>query len=153
MPSGITRRYAPDDVTMTVGTQTVTGVQEGTFFEAERDNDTGEISTGSDGEATLVISPVQKGKIKVTLQQASPLNDYFNTLFQALQQKNLSVAVVPIYISDKNGTSVVQCKQAVPNKPVKVSFADKPEGREWTFITGYLDIEAGGEFNVSTGAL
>lgn len=148
MPSGITRKYAPDDVVLTVGTQAVTGVQEGTFIEAERDNDTAEISTGSDGEATLVISPVQKGKVKVTLQQASPLNDYFNTLFQALQQKNLSVAVVPLYLTDKNGTTVVQAKQAVVNKPVKVSFADKPEGREWTFISGYLDIEAGGESSI-----
>jgi len=148
MPSGITRKYAPDDVILTVGTQAVSGVQEGTFIEAERDNDTAEISTGSDGEATLVISPVQKGKLKVTLQQASPLNDYFNTLFQALQQKNMAVAVVPVYLTDKNGSTVVSANQAVVNKPVKVSFADKPEGREWTFISGYLDIEAGGESSI-----
>ena len=153
MPSGITRKYAPDDVTVTIGTQTGSGFLEGTFVECERDNDTGEISTGSDGEATLVISPVQKGKIKLTFQQASPLNDYLNTLFQALQQKNLSVAVVPFRLSDKNGTTVVQASQVVVNKPVKVGFGDKPEGREWTLITGYLDIEAGVEFNVSTGAL
>ncbi|CAM6004896.1 unnamed protein product [Sphagnum balticum] len=146
-------QYAPDDVTVTVGTQIVSGFQEGTFVEAERDQDTSEISTGSDGEATLVISPVQKGKIKITLQQASPQNDYFNTLFQALQQKTLTTAVIPVRVADKNGTTVVQCQQAVVNKPVKVSFADKPEGREWTFITGYLDIEAGGENNIATGAL
>jgi hypothetical protein len=148
MPSGITRKYAPDDVITTVGTQKVSGLQEGTFFEAERDNDTGEMSSGSDGEVTLVISPVQKGKVKITLQQASPLNDYFNTLFQALQQKNMAVAVVPLYMTDKNGTSVVQSKQGVFNKPVKITFADKTEGREWTYISGYLDIEAGGESSV-----
>ena len=148
MPSGITRKYAPDDVTFTVGSQIVSGVMEGTFIEAERDNDTAEISTGSDGEATLVISPVQKGKVKCVLQQASPLNDYFNNLFQALQQKNLGVAVVPIRLADKNGTTIVQAKQAVIQKPVKISFADKPEGREWTFISGYLDIEAGGESSI-----
>jgi hypothetical protein len=148
MPSGITRKYAPDDVIVTIGTQAGSGFMEGTFVEAERDNDTAEISTGSDGEATLVISPVQKGKIKMTFQQASPMNDYLNTLFQALQQKNLSVAVVPVRVVDKNGTTVVQCEQGVVNKPVKISFADKPEGREWTIITGYLDIEAGGENSI-----
>jgi hypothetical protein len=148
MPSGILRKYAPDDIVAVVGTQPVSGFQEGTFLEAERDNDTGEISTGSDGEATLVISPVQKGKVKFTLQQASPLNDYFNTLFQALQQKNLAVAVVPLYVTDKNGTTTVNSKQGVFNKPTKVTFADKTEGREWTYISGYLDIEAGGEASV-----
>lgn len=145
MSSGLLRKYAPDDVAIVVGTQAVTGVKEGTFVEADRDVDTGTIEVGSDGEATLVISPNQAGKVKITLQQASPLNDYFNTLLQALQQKNMAVAVVPVNITDKNGTTVVGAKQAVVNKPVKVTFADKTEGREWTFISGYLTINAGGE--------
>lgn len=145
MPSGLLRRYAPDDVAIVVGVQAVTGLHEGSFVEADRDVETGSISVGSDGEATLVINPNQAGKVKITLQQASPLNDYFNTLFQALQGKNMAVAVVAITISDKNGTTVISCKQAVTQKPTKVTFADKTEGREWTFVTGYLDMEPGGE--------
>jgi hypothetical protein len=148
MSSGVLRKYAPDDIAMTVGTQTVTGVKEGTFVECERTAETGSLDIGSDGEATLIISPNESGTIKFTLQQSSPLNDYFNMLFQALQQKNTSIAVVPISIEDKNGTTVVSSKQSVPQKPAKVTFADKAEGREWTFICPYLDMELGGESSV-----
>jgi hypothetical protein len=86
--------------------------------------------------------------VKFTLQQSSPLNDFFNTLFQALQQKNLSTAVVPITVNDKNGTTIVSAKQAVVQKVAKVTFADKAEGREWTFLSGYLNIQPGGESSV-----
>lgn len=145
MSSGLLRAYAPDDITVIVGTQAVSGFKEGTFVEAERSVETSAIEVGSDGEATLTISPNQMGTVKMTLQQASPLNDYFNTLFQAIQQKNLSVGIVSIMVKDKNGTTVVNSKQSAVQKPAKVSFADKPEGREWTFVCPYLDIENGGE--------
>ena len=145
MSSGITRKYAPDDVTVVVGSQAVIGFHEGSFVEVEADVDSATLDIGSDGEATLVISPNRAGKMKLTLQQSSPLNDYFNTLYQALIQKNTGVAVVPFRLADKNGSSIAQAKQAVTMKPSKISFADKAEAREWTFITGYLDTQPGGE--------
>lgn len=148
MSTGILRKYAPDDVTFTVGKRAVFGFQEGTFIEAERDVDIGAISVGSDGEATLVISPNQAGKVKCTLQQSSPLNDYFSSIHQALQNRDLPNAIVPIQVEDKNGTSLVSAKQATVMKVTKLSFADKPEGREWTFIAGYLNIQPGGEASV-----
>lgn len=148
MPSGLLRKYAPDDVAIVVGVMAVTGLVEGTFVELERTKETGEISVGSDGEATLVISPNQSGHLKMTLQQASPLNDYFSSLFQALQQKNMGVAVVAFSVEDKNGSTIGSARQSVAQKPAKVTFADKPEGREWTFITGYLNLQPGGEASV-----
>jgi len=145
MSSGITRKYAPDDVTVVVGTQAVFGFQPGTFVEIEPDVDTATMDVGSDGEATLVISANRAGKMKLTLQQSSPLNDFFNTLYQALIQKNTGVAVVPFRMADKNGSSLAQAKQCVVMKPTKLTFADKAEAREWTFITGYLDTQPGGQ--------
>lgn len=148
MPSGILRKYAPDDIAITVGTQIVSGFKEGTFVEAERTAETGMLDVGSDGEVTLIISPNQSGTIKLTLQQSSPTNDYFTSLFLALQQKNTSVAVVPVTINDKNGSTIVSSRQSVIQKPTKVTFADKGEAREWTFVCPYLSIEAGGESSV-----
>jgi hypothetical protein len=145
MSSGLTRFYAPDDIAMVVGTQAVIGYKEGTFVEVDRAVDTSSLDVGSDGEVTLVISPNQSGSFKFTLQQSSPLNDYFTSLFQALQQKNTGVAVVPITLNDKNGSTICSAKQAVVQKPAKVTFADKAEGREWTFLTGYLNTAPGGE--------
>lgn len=145
MPSGLLRQYAPDAIVSTVGSQTVTGYKEGTFVEAERTAETSSFDVGSDGEVTLIVNPNQSGTVKFTLQQSSPLNDYFNTLFQAIQQRNLSTGIVPLSVVDKSGTTVVNSKQAIIQKPAKVTFADKSEVREWTFICPYLDIEVGGE--------
>lgn len=148
MSSGILRKYAPDDVAIVMGTQAVTGVKEGTFVEADRAKDISSLDVGSDGEVTLVISPDQSGTLKITLQQSSPLNDYFAGLHAALQQKDLANAVIPGTVNDKNGTTVVSAKQFVVQKVAKVTFADKSEGREWTFLSGYLTITPGGQASV-----
>lgn len=148
MSSGIMRKYAPDDVAIVVGVQAVSGVKEGTFVEAERAVDIASLDVGSDGEVTMVISPNQSGTVKITLQQSSPLNDYFSGLHQALQQRNLSAAVVPLTMNDKNGTTLVSTKQCIVQKVAKVTFADKAEAREWTFLAGYLNIQPGGESSI-----
>jgi hypothetical protein len=62
-----------------------------------------------------------------------------------LQQKNMSAAIVAITVNDKNGTTVISGKQFVVQKVAKVTFADKAEGREWTFLSGYLNIAPGGQ--------
>jgi hypothetical protein len=148
MASGITRKYAPDNVISIVGTQAVVGYHEGSFVEIDRTVDTAELEIGSDGEATMTIKPNQSGSFKFTLQQSSPTNDYFTTLFSALQQKNTAIAVVPVSVQDKNGTSIASCKQGFIQKVTKITFADKPEAREWTFLTGYLNTSPGGESSV-----
>lgn len=143
MSSGLLRKYAPDDVSIVVGTQAVTGVHEGSFVEAERRKDIGELDVGSDGEVTMVISPDRSGTVKIVLQQSSPLNDYFSTLHAAIQNKDTANGVKPILIKDANGTTVIQTSQSFVQKVSKVSFADKPEGREWMFLCPYLDIAPG----------
>jgi hypothetical protein len=148
MSSGVTRKYAPDDVAIVVGVMAVTGLHEGSFVEVDRSVDVAQLEIGSDGEATMTISPNQSGSMKITLQQSSPLNDYFTTLFIALQQKNTAVGVVPFTLNDKNGSTICSAKQSFTQKPTKVTFADKPEGREWTFLTGYLSHAPGGENSV-----
>jgi Protein of unknown function (DUF3277) len=149
MSSGITRKYAPDDVAIVVGTQPVTGVKSGTFVEVDRAVDTAELDVGSDGEVTLIISPNQSGTMKITVQQSSPINDYLTTLFQALQAKQLSNAVVAFTLNDKNGNTICSAQQSVVKKPAKVTFADKTEGWEWTLLTGYLSIAPGSQASVT----
>lgn len=144
MPSGIMRKYAPDDVSIVVGTQAVSGVHEGSFVEAERAVDATSLDVGSDGEVTLVINPNQSGTVKITLQQASPLNDYFAAMHAAIQNKDTTNGLKSLLIKDANGSTVVESPKAAVQKVAKVTFADKAEGREWTFLCGYLNIKPGG---------
>lgn len=148
MASGLLRKYAPDDVAVVVGKQAVSGVHEGSFVEVDRAVDLTSLDVGSDGEVTMVINPNQSGTVKITLQQASPVNDYFTTLFTALQNKDTATGVQPINIKDTNGTTVVNALQSLIQKPAKVTFADKTEGREWTFLIPYLNLNIGGNASV-----
>ncbi len=148
MSSGLTRKYAPDEVTFALGTQVATGVAKGTFIEAERAVDTVATDVGSDGEVTIIISPNKMGTYKLVLQQSSPFNDYLTSLFQAMEARNMAAAVKPVTLKDTNGTTLIQSKQAWVKKPAKVGFADGAETREWSIDTGYMDIVVGGENSI-----
>lgn len=143
MPSGQLRKYAPDDVVSSVGAMSVTGVKEGTFIEIDRQVDGASLEIGSDGEATMTISPNQSGTVKYTLQQSSPVNEYFTSLYLALQNKDTTNGVKALSVKDANGTTIATAAQAFVQKVAKVTFADKTEGREWTFLCPYLVTKPG----------
>ena len=143
MGSPTTRQYDPTQVIMNVGGRDVVGYQEGTFIEADRYADAVETKIGSDGEATRVLSANKSGYVKVTLQQSSPLNDYFSSL--ATQDERSKNAVVPVIVKDANGSTKVHAEKAWVKKKAKTDFATSTEPREWTFDTGVLDYDIGGE--------
>lgn len=145
MSSGLTRQHDPAQIVMTVGTRTVSGYAKGSFVEIDRYEDAVKTDVGSDGEVTLIISQNKSGYFKFTLQQSSPLNDYFTALKIAMENRQTGVAVVPITVKDVNGTSLAQCVQAWVKKTAKMEFQDVAGNREWTFDTGYLDNQPGGQ--------
>jgi hypothetical protein len=138
-----TREYDPGQIIFNVGGRDVSGYAAGTFVEVERNKDGFTLVVGSDGENTRVKSQDRSGTFKCTLQQSSPLNDYFSSL--ATQDELSSNAVVPILLKDANGTTIAQAKQGWVKKKASSSFADAVENREWTFETGNLSYEVGGE--------
>lgn len=145
MSSGLTRKYAPDEVSLAFGEAVATGVAKGSFIEAERAVDTVATDVGSDGEVTIIISPNKSGTVKVVCQQSSPFNDYLTARFQAMEARNMAQAVKPLTLKDLNGTTLVQAKQAWVKKPAKITYADAAENREWIIESGYMDIVVGGE--------
>jgi hypothetical protein len=138
-----TRQYDPIQVIANVGGRDVSGYATGTFIEAERAVDAFTTVVGSDGEITRVKSQNRIGTIKITLQQASPLNDYFSSLATSDELSN--GGVVPILVTDKNGTTVIQAGKAWVKKKPNATFADAAENREWIFESGSLNLTHGGQ--------
>ena len=138
-----TRQYDPLQVVTNVGGRDVSGYATGTFVDVERAVDAFTTVVGSDGEITRVKSQNRSGTVKITLQQSSPLNDYFSSL--ATADELSSGGVVPILVTDKNGTTVVTAGKAWVKKKANATFADAAENREWTFETGNLSFAIGGE--------
>lgn len=143
MSQGQTFQYDPIQVVFNVGGKDVSGYAEGTFVEVERAVDAFTTTSGSDGEVTRTKSQNRIGTFKVTLQQSSPSNDVFSAL--ATLDEQSSGGAVPILLSDRNGTTIAQCKQGWVKKKANTTFANTSENREWTFETGNLVYDVGGE--------
>lgn len=145
MSSGKTRQYDPGQVSFVADKMLATGVAKGSFIEMDRYEDAAKTDVGSDGEVTLIISQNKSGYVKITLQQSSPMHDYLTAKAQAMEQRQLSVAVFPFLLKDANGSTLGQAKQGWVKKKAKVTFSDGSENWEWTIDTGYLDNLPGGE--------
>lgn len=143
MSIGTTRKYDPANVIFNVGGRDTTGFASGTFIEVERAVDAFTTVVGSDGEATRVKSNNRSGTYKVTLQQSSPVNDYFSDL--ANQDEQSGTGVRPILMKDANGTTIAQSKQGWVKKKPNSAFADTGENREWMFESANVDYTVGGE--------
>lgn len=139
-----TRQYDPQQIIMNVGGRDVSGYAAGTFLEMERNVDAAELVVGADGESTRARKQNRSGLFKITLQQSSPLNDYFSSLANA-DELALPTAIVSILVKDSNGTTIGQAKQAWVKKKPATPFSDTVENREWQFETGNLDYTVGGE--------
>lgn len=145
MSSGLTREYDPGQINANLGGRDLSGFAKGTFIEVDRAVDVVTEDVGADGEVTIVISQNRSGTIKITLQQASPLNDYLSSLATALENRNMTLAIQPFLLKDSNGTTVVSAKQCWVRKKAKADFAVEAENREWIIATGYLNYDVGGE--------
>ena len=138
-----TRSYDPGQVDFNVGGRDVSGYADGTFIDVQRNVDQATLIVGSDGESTVALSQNRSGRFICTLQQSSPLNDYFSSLAEALE--NRSGGFVPITVKDNNGTTLASGKKCWVVKRAKTTFAKDPENREWIFETGNLALTVGGE--------
>lgn len=145
MSSGLTRQYDPGQINQVVGPRAVTGLMKGTFVEVDRKEDSADTDVGADGEVTLIIKQNRSGTVKMTLQQSSPLNDFFNSMRVALENRDMKNAIQAYALTDGNGSTDVHAKQCWIKKPAKITFSDAGEGREWILETGYIENSAGGE--------
>jgi hypothetical protein len=138
-----TRQYDPANVILNIGGRDISGFAEGTFIEVDRYADAFSMSVGSDGEVTRVKNQNVSGYFKCTLQQSSPSNDYLSSL--ATQDEQSSNAVVPVLLTDKNGTTLAKGAKSWVKKKAKPTYANTAESREWSLDTGNLQLDVGGE--------
>jgi hypothetical protein len=145
MSSGQTRQHDPGQISLVLGTALATGFAKGSFVEMDRYEDGVKMDCGSDGEVTIIISQNKTGYVKATFQQSSPMHDFLTAKAQAMEQRNLKVAVFPFTLKDNNGTTLGQAVQGWVKKKPKVTYSDGMENWEWTIDTGYLDNQPGGQ--------
>lgn len=134
--------YDPDKVSVIVGAQIITGFEKGTFVEFDFDEDHFTKKVGIGGDVTRTKNGNFTGKLKLTLQQASPSNDYLSGL--AALDRTAGGGVVPFMIRDQNGTTLVSCAASWVQKTARAGFADEDSAREWTLDTAQVAAFVGG---------
>lgn len=138
----VTKTYDPGLIIMTFGPYILTGVVDGTFVKASRNEDTFKVYVGADGSPSRSRSRNKSGSIEFTLAQTSPSNDALAAA--AAADELLGTGVYPCMVKDLNGTTLVAAAESWVRKPADVEEGKEVGPRIWTIDTGVLNLFAGG---------
>lgn len=135
--------YDAAAVSLIFNNQVITGIQDGTFVEVARDEDSWFLHSGGDGESVRSRNNNRAGTIKFTLMQSSPSNDVLSAL--ATLDENTGTGAKPVMVKDLLGSTLCEGAQAYIQKPADVTFAKEAnEPREWTLRVPDLRMLVGG---------
>lgn len=144
------RKYNPKKITGSwkgkIGTREFSiqfeGYMDGTFVQAEYDEDAVTEHVGSDGTVTVVLNANKKATVTITLVQGSPTNDELSKFVPDAARNFLPVG--QLNFEDLNGTTKVKSAQSWIRKTSPVEFSNTVTGREWKFGLADAEIVVGG---------
>lgn len=122
------------------------GYMDGTFMEAEYDEDQTTKHSGGQGDTSVVLNPNKGAAVTVTFIQGAPCNDQLSDLVPDADRDFLPIGVLTF--TDLNGTTAVKSQAAWIKKTAKVEFGKDLTGRAWTFDMGEADIHVGGAADI-----
>ena len=128
--------FNPAETDVIVGGITITGFQEGTGIEIERDEDTFSKVTGSNGEVSRIMRNNRGAKIVLTLLQGSESNLSLSNFHNI--DENTGAGSVPVIVKDNSGGSVHEATSAWVLKPAKANYGTAHEARVWTIDCAQL---------------
>jgi hypothetical protein len=117
------------------------GYMDGTFVQAEYDEDAATKHTGGQGETSVILNCNKGAKLIATFIQGAAINDELSNLVPDAKRNYLPVGVLTL--EDLNGTTVFKAAEAWLIKQAKIEFGKDLSAREWTWDTGEADIHVG----------
>ena len=129
--------YNPKNVSVIVGGHTVQGYAEGAFVKFAQNEDTYNLTKGSDGEGARAQSSDDSGRMTIMLMQTSESNDVLSALHNAGSQ-------VPCLIRDFNGTTLVSCVTGWVIRNPDIEFSNEITTREFIIESDAWDVLVGG---------
>ena len=119
------------------------GFADGTFINAEYNEDLYALKVGADGEATRSRNNNNSGRVTLTLLATSPSNAALSSLFNLDLFTPGAVGTGPLLIKDRSGSTIVSAETAWIVKPPAMEFAREASEREWILETDNLLFFAG----------
>lgn len=137
--AGKVKTYNPKEVLIALGSHIVTGYAEDSFVSIEPSGDGTTKKTGCDGEVTRSISPDKSYTVKVTLDQMSDSNSYFQSLYNRDQETG--DAIEALMVQDLKGGMLFSADEAWVLKPSVRGFGKAAGTREWELHTGPASLD------------
>jgi hypothetical protein len=138
-----TKTYDPGLINVSVGPfPIVGGFAPGTFVKATRRTESFKDDVGAQGDVVRIRSHDKRGDIEFTLLRTASANDYFSGLIAAAEQ--FGGGIVPITITDNNGTTRVFGSECWLTKPADVEEGVDAQHRVWKFAVAQFETFAGG---------
>lgn len=131
-------QYDPNQVAVTCGGKIISGWGDGTYIEAERDEDSYMKKIGVDGEVTRAKNNNLGGKVTLTLMQSSSSNDVLSAFQQADQLSG--TGVFTFILNDGNGKTTVRSVDAWIKKPAKLVYAKEVQAWQWIIEIGTFEV-------------
>jgi hypothetical protein len=138
-----TKTFDPAAIIATIGAWPVTGGwSPGTFVKASRNTDTFSSEAGATGEVVRSRKHDKRGTIEFTFLRSAAINDYLSGLQAA--DEEFGTGIVPISITDLNGTTKVFGSESWLKKPTDLEENVEAPHRTYIFEVASLDIFVGG---------
>ena len=136
--------YDPSQVALVAVVVPVSGFAEGTFITAERNEDSFNLSVGSDGESCRTRSNNKSGRITFVLQQSAAVNVLLSAVINADEITPSGDSIAPSTVTDTTGTTIIFAENSWFVRPANVEYSNETSTREWIIETDNLVMNIGG---------
>lgn len=136
------KTYSPKDVVCIVGTIDVRGYSEGTFINAEYDEDAFTKVSSSDGEVTRSKNANESALLTLTLKSSADSNDELSKL--ASKDRIDGSGVVPLIIKDNSGRLLLSSANCWVRKAPAIEKAKEISDMAWQIDMEKMLLFAGG---------
>lgn len=120
----------------------ILGYADGTFVSVERNEDSFELTVGSDSEGCRSQVNNFSGRVTFTLGQWSATNDLLSALLTVDELTGNGIG--PYILKDLKGTTLVTAESAWIVKPANIEYDRSPTSREWIIESDRLIMAVGG---------
>lgn len=139
-------QYDPLAILASFGEITFLQFAEGTFIEAQRDEDAFTKKVGATGDVARVKNRNRSGTVKFTLMQTSPTNAQLSAYHKLGESIPLTTNdVQPLMVKDLLGNVLVHVTNAWIKKVTNITYAKDLQGREWVFDCEVIDFDYAGD--------
>lgn len=123
------------------------GVADGTFFSAERAEDSFKVKAGAKGAVVRTRMHNRIGQVTATLLPTSPTNTLLSAVLAADEEGvTVDAGVGPLLLKDLNGATVLAAPNAWLRRMPKKDVGDEPQNVEWILDCDELRGPIGGAF-------